>query len=42
MLKDRYTEIALQASKEIELQRLLNNLELFWKEASISTELYKG
>jgi len=41
-LKDKYIEIALQASKEIELQKIVSNLELFWKDAKINVEPYKN
>ncbi len=35
-------EIALQASKEIELQKAVSVLELFWKEARLNVEAYKN
>lgn len=41
-LKDKYIEIALQATKEIELIKLVDQLELFWKEAKICSAPYKN
>ena len=41
-LKEKYVEIALLASKEIELQKAVSVLELFWKEARLNVEAYKN